>query len=203
MKASDALKAGAAVAFVAVVGGIIATQMGGPDNVRPVSAPGVGGAAKRRVTVPWKDKPPVERIKCLRTYARSSREARGLFDLDLGDGGVGHDYHLVVICGEALDGGAGMPDLPPGMEAIDYGQEEVPYDGGAQLFAVSQGEPEMPCACSRGLDAGCEWRADDGGWQRAPLHAVLQEGRWRGPGCWGQVCVSLAGFPNWPAECPR
>src|SRR5688572_526116 len=111
---SNAVKAGAAVAFLAVVGGIVAL------NLRPEPS-----ASKRRTRVEWSDAGVPAGVKCLRTTGLASPQALGMFGM-LADAGT--QYVMVRICAEPRDGGE--PALPPGMVALDHGQEEEDYDGG-------------------------------------------------------------------------
>lgn len=195
MKPSDNLKAAAAAAFIATAG-LIAYGV-----LKPDVAPG-----KRRTSVAWQ-KAPTGDVRCIWTSALASEESLNLFGLATDGGGA--RYVHVRQCAEVGDGGE-APSLPPGMQTIEDSQEEVAYDGGPQTLAVLQGEAEAPCACSPGLDSGCEMRGVDGGWMPARFagadggwrawNNTLPAGEWRG-GCFPKVCIEAADVTSWSSEC--
>jgi hypothetical protein len=177
----------------------------------------------RAFVVQWQDGgPAAPDVRCVWTTALVSDQP-----LPLPDGGflpsplaaygartdAGPQYAYARVCGEMPEDGGpseeeGMPDLPPGMEALEFDQLEEPYDGGPQLRVILQGEPGWPCACARYPDVGdCErqalnfetWEFE---WAAAVHGMTFGAGQWRGDDCFPKACNELSGTTSsWPAEC--
>jgi|GEM_PF-4269649 len=180
MKASDQVKTGAAVAFVAILSGVLIGNYTPNANEGKTTIAGDPGAG----------------AKCLFTTALASPQALALFGLSA-DGG--HQYVYARVCGQPSDGG--MPSLPAGIEALDFGQTEEDYDGGPIFSAVLPGRDEWPCACSTG--ALCNMLDNNGVWRSATPGITLEAGKWSGSGCYPKSCVELAGVSSWPSACPQ
>lgn len=193
MKPSSAMAAGAAAAVVAITAAVFLGE-----RIPEVAQD------KRRASVHWADGGVPLGVKCLWTTALAEPSALGLFGLDVD---AGAQYVRARVCAPPADGGDEAPSLPAGMLALQDGQTEEDFDGGAELTAVLQGEVEFECACSTG--SNCEqWRQDygseDGGWAAAPRGNTLSAGKWRGAGCFRKACVEGFGWPSsWPGGCPR
>lgn len=183
--ASPAMRVGAAVAFAAILGGVV-YGLRAPEPT----------ADKRRAVVQWaQSKGPTAATRCLRTSALADPRALALFGL-VSD--AGPQYVHVRLCADPSDAGE-MPTLPEGMTSLEATQVEEAYDGGPEMIAALQGEPEFEHACApRG--GSCEWIGADGGWGPAPQNLTLSPGQWRG-GCLRKTGVELAGTSSMLEAC--
>ena len=153
------------------------------------------------IRVPWPDGGVPDGGFCVDFDGLSDAEARAFFCLTP-DGG--QEYARGRGWAPDVDGDAGMPVIPDGMQAVQD-SEVIRYSGACPYRFeawLPSTEAPFPCACSTGAD--CEALAIDGGWVTAPAGVTLPEGAWRGAGCWKKVCVEIAGYSSWPLEhCPQ
>lgn len=208
--------------LIVASGVLVAITVGVVYGVRQVErTPDTDNA--RQFVVRWEDGgPQASDVRCVWTTALISDQP-----ILLSDGGslpsplgiygarvdAGPQYVYAKVCAEMPeDGGPSeetpMPDLPPGMDAMEYDQLEDVYDGGAQLTVILQGEPGWPCSCARYPDKGnCEratldfmtWETV---WVSAPHGMTFGAGQWRGSDCYPKACNELSGTTSsWPAEC--
>jgi hypothetical protein len=181
------LRIGLALSFLGVVGGLLY----GTLHVEQVT-PG------RHVRIAWDGGTPDGSV-CVELDGLSSPQARALFGLNP-DGG--QQYARIRMGAYLADDDAGMPELPPGMLALEG--SEVVLDGGVCPYRFEAWLPAtdapFPCACSTG--SNCQSLASDGGWATAPTGVTLPEGRWKGAGCFPKVCTELLGSTSWPGVCP-
>lgn len=187
MTPSNALKAGAAIAVLAIAG-LLATH----ETTLPPHS-------DTHVVVPWDGGAPAD-TDCLWTTALATPDTLALFGLRAD---AGQQYALVRVCASPVADAGDRPALPAGMFPLSATEAEEPYDGGQpQLEAWLASDPAAPfaCACAP-ADAGCLVPSDDGGTQLAPLGVTLQPG-WSGA-CARKPCVEFAGVSSWPDSCPR
>lgn len=193
MALSTQTKTSVAIGFGILVAGLVVGAI--------IATASHGG---RRTVVHWQadggDTPPAGNIVCVQQTGVGMAPALALFGLD-GGAGAPYAYALCRACAVQLDASTPEPNLPAGITALETTQAEVDFDGGAQFWCVLQGEPELPCACSTGN--ACSAVTTDGGTAVAATGATLAAGSWSGAGCFSKVCIELAGFDSWPAECPR
>ena len=199
--AEKATIAAASLALIAITGavatGVFQVERS-PDTEDP-----------RRFTVQWPDggTPDGGDVRCVWTTALVAPEVLAIYG---GKSDAGSQYAYAYICAERLpDGGPSdedpLPELPGGVEAMEFDQMEEPYDGGPRFVAILQGQTGWPCACSKGGESSnCEFRPWWGGgnWYPAPVGMTFGAGAWRGSDCFPKSCVEFAGTSSWPMECP-
>lgn len=191
-------------AFVAITGAVVYGLV--QVNKDPTDCPST-------FTVDWPALPdggrsPSGPAVCVRTTALLTGDAGTMVLGAYGACVKAPQYLYARVCGLLLpDGGPSdedpLPELLPGVEAMQYEQTEEIWDGGPQLVAVLQGAPGWPCACSTGT--GCEWLAPQfeapPEWQTAPKGRTFGPDQWRGAGCFPKSCAELAGVAAFPTEC--
>ena len=189
----NALRNGAAIAAIGVVGALI-------TGLIYVSHPDTPGAQCSSHVVASRPGKPEANSLCMLVTVQGPSESWSLFHLCDEAGNPG--YAIARLCGPSVPGEAVA--LPPGITELPESESEVPYlPGYPELEVWGLNDPNVPlnCACSSGTD--CR-KLVNGQWLDEPKRArpvTLEAGQWQGAGCLRKPCWEWSGINYLPTGC--